>query len=146
MRLGQCLFILVSFSTSVCLAQHGQWEPVELEYPDSVTFLVTGPSGQAFIGSKSRGLFCSSDNGVNWEHVTNGLPSMPLSHLARAANGDLVLSAADKTFFSRDGLTWSPLTSPWTDTVRALTFDKNNHAFAAVQDRGIYELDSQRSG
>jgi len=98
------MFVLVSLDGG---ANWQQTSPAP--YISSIREVAITPDGQILAASR-EGAFLSSDNGVTWEHLINGIPDKNISSIDYDAQGNRLLATSLATgviFESRDdGRSW----------------------------------------
>jgi photosystem II stability/assembly factor-like uncharacterized protein len=95
--------------------------------------------GLVFLGSGS-GMFTSSDEGLSWDTINNGLSSLNIRSIAINSRGEIFIGTAGGVFESTDnGNTWSLLNNGLTDvSVRSLLCDSLDYLYAATDAGGVF--------
>lgn len=120
------------------------WDPLNLSnfYP-AITFLSESP--KLWAGT-IHGIWLSIDNGVNWEHRSNGLSPDPYNSSIIRVNGKLVTSlkfGGSGVFFSTDeGMNWEDIGDglPFLNSIEKLIVFKDK-IIAATSD-GLWQRDT----
>jgi photosystem II stability/assembly factor-like uncharacterized protein len=89
--------------------------------------------GQIFVGTWSKGIYRSGDNGDSW---TQFLPGHGIDSFAENSSGDIFAGGSRGVFLSRDrGITWNYVMIPTLDLgddVHALCVNAEGHIFAGT--------------
>lgn len=96
------------------------WSQLDLRVAQRPMLTIASTPGNLFAGTGGAGIFHSTNNGLSWTQVNNGLVSLNISRLA--INGSSILAGTDSGLFSStnngaswslisEGLTTSPVTS-----------------------------------
>jgi len=107
--------------------------------------LIRTPLGLLYVGTKYDGIFRSSDDGLSWQQINNGLPAASYSvasiySLAAGISGDLYTGTGKGVFRSTDnGNNWLPANDNLQESqVRSLVVTAGGAVFAGTRERGIY--------
>ncbi|MFA5805466.1 MAG: T9SS type A sorting domain-containing protein [Melioribacteraceae bacterium] len=129
-----CFLIFLSISASITKAQ---WAQLNGPYGASIKTLAI--SGNNIFAVTNVGVFLSTDNGINWNAVNNGLTATLFSCIA-INNNNIFVGTSDRGIFlsTNDGSSWTAVNDGLTETnVNALAIS-NNNIFAGTGNRGVF--------
>ncbi len=131
--------LLVLFVVNI----NAQWVQTNYRYINpAVTTLIQIPSENGrkdlVAGTWGNGIFISTDNGISWTAINNGLTSLAVATILHS-EADLFAGTWQGVFISTDsGSTWNEInTGLGNKNVRALEIIDNN-LFAGTEGGGIY--------
>ncbi|MBL8192038.1 MAG: hypothetical protein JNK38_28765 [Acidobacteria bacterium] len=132
---------LFAAGTSGVLAFDGsKWNAVHTGSPTASFYAVTSSGNTLFAGAWYDGIARSTDGGVMWTNLGNGL-SNRWTLAVHKDNGVLYAGMTDSVFISRDeGQTWSRTNAPTAAYYTFLSFE--NKVYAAGSN-GVYATDNQ---
>jgi len=112
------------------------WVPSGLAGKDISVF--TSVAGFLFAGTYNNGVFCTSDNGVNWTATNNGLTNQIISAFA-VSGTNLFAATYGGVFISRDkGAHWTAVNDGLTNLqIRSLAVSREN-LFAGTWGDGVW--------
>lgn len=118
----------------------GTWSALPFTFPQtSVQELAVAAGGTVFAGTRSMGVFRSSDGGVSWQQINNGLgQNFDMTAFLFLPNGDVLVSGFDGVFRSSDsGDTWEQHGAVPRLGVEDLARDSAGNLYIAMRGSGV---------
>ncbi len=148
------LLCIALIQCKVCFAQTanaGHWQLVLGDpFPDSVTQIVVGPGSLVYMATSDKGVFKSTDEGMNWTQINTGLNgNLDITMLALGPKGDLLArNDAGDILHSNNAVTWTNEAVPWSSqfpgaSATSFAFDVNGVPSVGTLGAGIYQRDSK---
>ena len=104
--LERCCHILFFGALSISLSAQITWQ--KMNGPNESTNAITATSdNDLFLGSNTYGVFTSTDQGVNWQQVNQGLPDVLIRHLVAASNNEVFAGTGSNGIYRYAAGAWS---------------------------------------
>ncbi len=105
-----------------------------------VTDLAIGRSGMIFAGTRGAGVYRSTDDGVTWQQMNNGLTTVSVSSVAIDTSGAVYVGGYGSIFKTTDsGANWVRAAQGITDTrVNSIASAADNTLFAGTSPAGVF--------
>ena len=133
-------YIKVFILLILLIATHSlqaQWVQTSLSDKDIRCFAVSGTN--IFTGTEVGGVFLSTNNGIDWTQVNNGLNASDRHRSLTVSGPNIIVGSISSGVFlsTNNGTDWTKIFPEWDGSVLALTSDGVN-IFAGTGNRGIY--------
>jgi len=129
----------ILFQIFICFSipLQAQWINTNLPWNRILSLAIKGDT--LFAGTDGSGFFRSSDNGVTWDNVNNGLHPGAKNSIAVSGNNIFVGTYGGGIWLSTDnGTSWNPVNSGLTNLLVYSIAVSGNHIFAATWGGGVF--------
>ncbi|MBM2840757.1 MAG: hypothetical protein HW412_1285, partial [Bacteroidetes bacterium] len=111
------------------------WSPVPLPGLSIGSLAINPVNGYVFAGTLTEGVYRSTDNGISWFRMSNGLNDLVIPSMAASPNGTVFAGTQNNgLYLSMDnGGNWIPAGSGVpSPTIAALAVNASGHIFAGI--------------
>ncbi len=140
LRLVKYLITFLLFTCYSAYSQKGFWLQLTSPYAGTVTTFSFDSSKALIIGTDSAGLFRSTNGGVSWSSINNGLNDLRITGFTVSSYGTYITSTAEPRMYrsTNNGLTWEAST-PTILQIGAIASGKDGVVYAGGRWGGFFK-------
>ena len=137
MKLKFYFLYLIIFLSILTIHSQDFWQQTNGPYTEDVTSLLAAPNGYVFCGSRTAGVYRTSNNGDEWTNISRNFGIIYIRAMAANAEGNLFVGDYyGQIYRSTDnGDNWTNINNGVNvSDIRAISISSNGDIFIAVHD------------